>query len=425
MKKLLILSYYFPPMGMGGTQRIASFVKYLPSLGWQPTVITVKHVAYHAYDEAALQALAHARIIRTGSLDPLRLAAKWRPHDQSGATLSGKKNHFRKALNFFFMPDSKILWNPFAARRAQAILRHETFDAILSTGPPHSTHLIARALSQKFGMPWLADFRDTWAGGDFQAKSTRLHTAIDRRLQKRVLRSADAVVAVSQGLARNLAQSVPAAKNKISVITNGYEPDDFQAEAGAETACLRVAHIGTTGNFVQPAIALRAFRLFVEDAALSPNEARLLFVGADLDGGLKKTIAESGISEFIEVTGYLPHCQAIAELQKADVLLFLASGAPSAGFVPGKTFEYLAARKPVLAMCEQIEGLHLLQKTGLVRHALPDDLPGAVNAFKAFFVEKQTGKPLAPSDFDIRRYTRKSLAKKLAARLDAIVAARS
>ena len=422
MKKLLILSYYFPPMGMGGTQRVASFVKYLPSLGWQPTVITVKQVAYHASDQAILKHIGNARIVRTGSLDPLRLAAKW--HSQhagyAGGSASSKQQLARKAINFMLLPDNKILWNPFLLHEARKLLAGEQFDAILSTGPPHSTHLAASKLAKRFRLPWIADFRDTWAGGDFQAKSTRAHTAIDGLLQKRVLHNADAVIAVSAGLADTLARSVPEAADKISIITNGYEPDDFGEPASEPNDFFRIAHIGTTGNFVQPALAIRAFRIFVEDAGLSPTEARLSFVGADLDGKLQALIAESGISDSVEITGYVPHDQAVRYLQESDVLLFLASGHPSAGFIPGKTFEYLAARKPILALSEPIEGLHLLQKTGLVRHALPDDVPAAVNVLKAFFSEKQKGNAISPNDFDIQPYSRENLTRKLVAVLEAV-----
>ncbi|MFQ5633098.1 MAG: glycosyltransferase, partial [bacterium] len=416
MKKALILSYYFPPIGMGGTQRIAGFVKHLPEFCWQPTVVTVKSIAYYAYDNDLLKEIGNAKIERTGSLDPLRLAAKFQRAPATATapiSTSVSKNLLLKVLNLFLVPDNKIPWYPFAYLRAKSLLRRTKFDAIISTGPPHSTHLIAKRLSRKFRIPWIADFRDTWANGDFQAKSTPLHSYLDAYLQKKVLRTASHITAVSEGLAQTLRASVQRAKDDFTVITNGYEEADFRLYKKPKDKCFDVVHVGAIGNFARPELAIRTFRLFVEDALLSPQGAKLHFVGADISGELDQMVADAEMQEYIITTGYVPHHEAVKYLHKADVLLYLVSGDPNAGFIPGKTFEYMAARKPVLAISDEIEGLQLLRKTGLVYRVASNDLPGAVNALKAAFIAHKKHEQLEPTDFDIQQFTRRNLMRKL------------
>jgi len=151
-----MLSYYFPPLGMGGTQRSAKFARYLPEFGWEPTVLTVKPIAYWAEDASLLEEVAAIRLVRTGSLDPQRLlhllkkgAGRAAPGAEKGAPAAGGMAAWlnRKLLPWFLLPDSKILWRWHAARAAARLLHAGEFSAIWSTSPPHSTHLIARRLA--------------------------------------------------------------------------------------------------------------------------------------------------------------------------------------------------------------------------------------------------------------------------------------
>lgn len=420
MKRILILSYYFPPLGMGGTQRMAAFARHLPAFCWQPTVLTVKPVAYYAVDPGLLKGLEKIDIVRTASLDPLRLAAllPQRPIQHAGRAGASLLQHI---ANFFLMPDNKILWLPFAFQAARKLLRDGQCAAILSSGPPHSAHLLARRLAIRFRLPWVADFRDGWVEGDFQPKSTALHRALDGALQRRVLRDSAHVTCVSEGLRQSLCASLPDHEHKFTVITNGYEEADFASPARKHGTRFTLAHIGTIGNFVDPGLLLQAFRVFVQDAQIGPEAVRLQFVGADLTGTLGQRIAAAGLEAYVECTGYLPHSEAVACLRRADALLYLVARGASAGFVPGKTFEYLAARKPILANCPEIEGLAILNQGGQVRHVLPENLQGMTNALKALFTEYRLGEMPAPIRMDLTRYTRYRLTQKLAEILDGLV----
>ena len=419
MKRILLISYYFPPLGMGGTQRLAAFARYLPEFGWQPEVLTVKDIAYFAYDPELLRGLENIPIHRTESLDPLRLLARLKRIDRHGSGAAGSAisgggagDRLRRAANLLLMPDNKIPWYPFALRRAGAILRQKPFDAILSSGPPHSTHLIAMRLAKKHRLPWIADFRDGWAGGDFQPAPTALHRKADARLQKRVLAGASHVVAVSDGLRDLLRQAAPQ-DTPISTITNGYDAADFQ-EPVQRNERFDAVHVGTVGGFVRALNTLVAFGKFVRENGLSPNDARLHFVGADISGRLQSEIRDCDLGPYAELHGYLPHSRAVAQMRQADLLLYLVDGEPYPGFIPGKTFEYLAAQRPILAAAPGIEGVRILLEGGATRWLQPDDVDGIARALMAFYLEFAKGEAIRPKSGFAARYERKRLTEKLA-----------
>ncbi len=418
MRRVLILSYYFPPLGMGGTQRIAGFARHLPAFGWQPHILTVKPVAYFANDPSLLAGLNAVSITRTESWDPARLLARLRRADAPAGPPSTGQNRLRRLISATMLPDSKVLWLPFAARAAQKLLREQPFDLIFSTGPPHSAHLLAARLSGKSGLPWVADLRDGWAGGNFQQGQTALHNTLDAVLEKRTLNRAAGIVCVSPGLQTLIRRRLPDPPANL-VITNGFDQQDF-AEKPEPDACFDLVFVGTTGNFVDSAPVLQAVRVFLQELPLSPKQFRLRFIGADLDGGLGKAVAEAGLQDYVELTGYLPHDRAVERLKRADVLLYLVTGSPSSDFVPGKTFEYLASGKPILAVCPPIDGLRLLRPSGLVRHVLPDDLMGCVNALRAFYTEFQRGITPQPERSYISRFERRRLTEQLARFFDAL-----
>ncbi|MDQ7063169.1 MAG: glycosyltransferase [candidate division KSB1 bacterium] len=430
MKTILLISYYFPPMGMGGTQRLAGFARHLPQFGWRPIVLTVKDVDYYAHDISLLKELEQVTIVRTGSLDPLRVAhvlRRWRrsarkPGDtgaiKKAVSTSRWQRWLRRCLNLVLIPDQKLLWLPFAFLGARSWLKRERVDWILTSGPPHSAHLLGWLLHRLYGVPWLADFRDGWSGGDFQAEATSLHRWLNRWLQRLVLNSATAITAVSEGLKQRLSESAPQ-HAPIEVITNGYEAADFASRrrAGPRDDRFDIVHVGTLGNFVDATVFLSAFQRFVQEVGLNQQSVRLWFLGADLTGELQQQVQALQLGAFVHATGYISHPEAIKRLLQADLLLYLVTGDPYPGFIPGKTFEYLAAGRPILAVCPDIEGLSIIKKSGRVRHAQPDDFDGMVLALKAFYLEfldrKPTPSPLADVGNMVESYSRRSLTAKL------------
>jgi hypothetical protein len=425
VKKVLMLAYYFPPLGMGGTQRSAKFARYLPEFGWQPTVLTVKPIAYWAKDPTLLEELAGTEIVRTGSLDPQRLlllaSGKKAAGDAptGGASVGGIPAGGglpawinRRLLPWFLLPDSKILWRWHARRAAAGLLKNGSFSAIWSTSPPHSTHLIARRLARRFHLPWIADFRDAWAGSVVVHEPTRWHRKRQEALQRRVARDADLLIGVTPGIAAELEAAGGAGKT--TLILNGFDAADFAGSdrpagpAPSPGGRFTLCHCGSISRFSDPAPLLQALR---------PGDAphlHLLFVGYD-DGGLAQRVGEQGLTEVVSCAGYLPHHQALAAMTAADALVLIACDKPHARFIPGKSYEYLASRKPILLISNVEETRRLLEGMPGVVTCAPDQ-PEAIRA--ALQRLRSDDVRRAAADRDLRLFERREQAGELARFLD-------
>jgi glycosyltransferase involved in cell wall biosynthesis len=413
-RRVLFIAYYFPPLGMGGTQRLAKWCKYFRRDGWTPTVITVKPIAYYAYDESLLDDVSGVEVIRTESLDPARLLFRWRgapapprlgnePRMRSGAgtTHAGK----RRWISWFFVPDSRVLWLPFAIWQALRLARSEKYLAIVTSGPPHSSHFVGWLVKKIFAITWLADFRDSWSGGDVQPEPTPLHRWLNHVMQMFILRHADVATTISPQLVDELKGHADSASVAPHLVPNGYDPEDFAATPPVEKI-FTVALCGSATRIANPQTLIEGFRLFTELGQLAPAEARLRFVGADLLDKVSTWVAENHLQPFVETAGYVPHAQAVAAMQQAAVLVYVAAPGTSVVTVGGKTYEYLAARRPVLCIGERVEGMQLLQRYARTRrcdfHAI-DEIARALLAFYREFVSGALPPgPAAPEEFSRR-----------------------
>ncbi len=423
MKKLLLLSYYFPPLGMGGAQRPAKFAKYLPEFGWQPTVLTVKPVAYWAEDASLLDELAKVRIIRTESWDPQRLLVKWgkaNPSVQVAAGAGSKPHRFFRFLNekllpFFLIPDSKILWRGHAVRAALKLMQREKFDALYTTSPPHSAHLIGQRIAKKCGLRWVADFRDSWAGGVVVHEPTRLQRLMNQHLQNSVLEQADAVISVSSGIQNELLKSPAGHHEKFCVIPNGFDADDFPIRSRpADDGRFVICHCGSVTAFSDPQPLLDALPIFRKRHPELADKVLFQFVGYESTASLQERFDALGLGSMLHVTGYQPHREALQYLVNADALLLIARGKAGATFIPSKTFEYLGAKKPILALTDVQDTIEFLSK---IRQAvvlgLRDHLKiaGAIASFVR-------GEGKSTNEAFIAQFDRKLQAERLASILD-------
>ena len=208
MKEVLIISYYFPPLGMGGVQRPAKWAKYLPEFGWKPVVITVKDIVYYAYDYSILREIEEVPVFRTESLDPLRVS-KWFRVDKNNENSGSRSKKFgvlfRKFLNYWFIPDIRILWVPFVVIKAYKILKYDKhIKAVITTSPPNSVHVAGYILKKIFGVPWIADLRDDWLFEIETRSLTVFHKRVNRWILRKTLKFADGIVTVSAGIAERL-----------------------------------------------------------------------------------------------------------------------------------------------------------------------------------------------------------------------------
>ncbi|MFQ5824437.1 MAG: glycosyltransferase [bacterium] len=427
MRKILILAYYFPPLGMGGTQRPAKFVKYLPQFGWIPYVVTVKDVAYYAKDPTLLEDIKFTKIYRTGSLDPQRLLSKL-SFKKSKAEFNNhvftkkKWQKFNKIVTWILIPDSKLLWIPFAFLQALKLIKKESINCLLTTSPPHSIHLAGLLLKRLAGISWTADFRDGWSGGNFQYEPTIFHKWINRQLEKIVLTKADRVISVSQKLVEYFKYKVPVQESKFLVLTNGFDYEDIsnfkdlhRNNKFTVTFCGAMTSITPLNSFLES-----LSHLFKNHPDLR-DEILVKLIGIDWDGNAKETIHQFELDGVVRLLGYVCHREALKEILRADLLLYPIAVWASDDFIPGKTFEYLASGNPILIVGPEVEGAGILKQTTEVVITSHDDLAVIEQTvLKYFYLFKQKSiKKLHKNE--ILFYERKHLTNRLAKILDDLV----
>lgn len=431
MRKVLIITYYWPPAGGSGVQRWLKFTKYLRSFGWEPVIYTAANPEAPAMDEKLLAEVPEGvQVIRRKVWEPHNLFRKLtgRKGQTFGAGLasSGKaKSGFLNRLAIWvrgnlFIPDARMFWVRPSIRHLTKYLKQNPVDAIVSTGPPHSTHLIAKGVSHKLNIPWLADFRDPWTQIDFfhDFKPGALARKIHSQLEREVLTTAQTVVTVTNGWASDLSKLGGV---KVEVVENGYDPDDFQAdniEAGFPLKGFALTHIGTLSPNRNCNLL---WEVLGEMVKLNPDfskELKLRFVGS-VDASAHEGIEKNGLLSHTEFLGYVPHKEAVlAQLQSA-VLVLLVNQSPNAmGIQTGKVFEYMAAGRPILAIGPKEGDTHRLMdetQSGLfVDFTSKEEIRKGIEQLWNWYQKGFEG--FAPSGHE--RYSRKALTQMMGQHLD-------
>lgn len=374
MKRALIISYYWPPSGGSGVQRWVKFAKYLPSEGWQPVIYTPQNPELTATDESlAAEIPEDVEIVRRNILEPYgiyrKLTGRGKEKPSAGEVNpinSGKKSlRKRLALAFrgnFFIPDPRCLWIRPSVRFLKKYVLEHPVDIIISTGPPHSMHLIAEGVAKATGLPWIADFRDPWTKMFYFKHLELLPFAVRRhhRLEKRVLDGASAIVAVSPPVRKDFESMT---STPVELITNGFDVEDFSTVD--PDGNFNLVH---TGLFASDGIPSELWTVLAEKCSsdrLFHEKLRIRLVGKT-DREVLESIREAGLGENLVNLGYLPHLEAVREQQKASLLLLPLRKEPEyAAVLPGKLFEYLAAGVPVLGIGQPDGAMaEILEDTG-------------------------------------------------------------
>lgn len=339
-------------------QRMLKFARYLPSYGWLPTVLTVdpKFAAFPSTDESLLREVpSEVKVIRTRAWDPFSLYGRFQGKKKADAVEVGHvggKLGFKRVARWLrgniFLPDARIGWVPFASRVVRKLVREQKFDAIMSTGPPHSSHLVGMAAYKASKLPWVVDMRDPWveiyySDQMYEGKAAR---KIQSTLERRVLSTASAVVSVSRHLGIGLKRRVK--MQHYETISNGFDPADISRDQIMRTrkeGTFTLAYIGTyTLRRHSNALVAALQKL----QTTMPVEVHLV---GKADSEALERYRANGIP--VKALGYLPHDEAVAYMRKVDVLLLplpRVQGHNAAGDVSGKVFEYMSARRPILAL---------------------------------------------------------------------------
>ena len=357
-RRVLILAYYFPPMGLSGVQRTVKFAKFLPKYGWKPTVLTVDAGSYYAFDESLLREAEEAgvRIVRTKSLDMNHLLRK-------KGVVKAPSERMRKILQYLgdliFIPDTKIGWKRHALRAARELFEHEEFDLILATAPPYTAFLVGAELKKRYQIPLVLDYRDAWLEYPFKYYPTPLHRYLHKRLERRAQRAADRVVVTHRRLKECLLKRFKQlSHHDVVILSQGFDVEDYEKTDGGEKRTpgkMVITHAGTFYGRRSPGPILHALANVLKHRPELRSRFQFDFVGTQRRED-EQLVVKLGLKENVVFSGYLSHRDCVTRLVKSDVLWYVNDNDMSA---PGKLYEYFGARKPVLASV--VEGYTKMQ----------------------------------------------------------------
>lgn len=407
MRRFLFLSYHFAPIGGVGTQRQHHFVCNLERAGWAATVIARTPHRTLGVDETLLAELpASTQVHRLRPVDvDLLQRAFWKL----------KWNAAAKFVVGMYFPDLGAGWAPRAYLHGRRLLKEGGFDAVVSSGPPHSAHLAAMRLAEEFDLPFIADFRDEWSDNPYAAFATPLHRAGVERLEHAVLARADRVLTVTDYCARRLAKRAPSPE-KVHTLVNGYSEKSFPPFTYAPNATFTIAYVGTFYGMNSPVYFFRALEDLVTSGRLPASRVR--FVHA----GMGSYDVPAALKNIVERKGFVPHPEATALMQRADLLMLTI---PDPAPLSGKIFEYLRSGRPVLAITPTEGALAgLVNETSGGDVAAPDDHAAICAAIERRYRDWESGVAFTPRLDKVRQYEWPRLAERFAGHLDAVVAAR-
>jgi len=412
-KSILMIAYYFPPLGMGGVQRMAKLAKYLPQFGYDVQVLTVRPIRYPAYDFTLLEELpAEVTIHRSGSSDPARISKFLPLPIRAGSRMKT----FAKEKSGRFWPDSKIGWKRPALRLARKIAADHKPVLILSSSPPITGHLVAMDLKNETGIPWVADFRDPWESRSPE-KLYQSQALVEKSnlLLKEIIATADAVTAINEPIARDLGLAAVA-------ITGGYDTDDFMSISDMpKRKTFRLCYLGTVGPLHPIEPFLEAARIACGIDAEFDSLMRLKIIGANDRDQLTKQAGAYNLVGRLEIIDYRPHLEALkAAAGAAITLISVPEGYPE--ILTGKIFDYLPFPAPILASVPAEGEVEKIIKACHGGVCVEPGQPRALaEAMVQLFRNHQSGIPWDKGD--ISRYTRSNMARRFAEVFDRIICA--
>jgi len=431
LKKVLIITYYWPPGGGGGVQRWLKFVKYLRSFNWEPVVFTPENPEWPSLDKSLADEIpAGVTVLRNKIWEPYsfykKLTGKSSEEKIQTAFLSEKKQKNSLLENLavwirgnLFIPDARKYWIKPSVKYLSNYLKNNKIDVVVSTGPPHSAHLIGLYLKQKMGVTWLADFRDPWTNIDYYRDlklGKRAHKK-HQELEKKVLERADGVTVISPGMERNF-KTICA--RKYHTIPNGFDAGDMVGldKVKPEKDKFVFAHIGSLTRTRNPVSLWKALQQLVTHDEEFAKKLEIRNIGK-MDVRVLETVKKSGLEKYVQSIDYLPHNQVLIEQRKAAVLLLLINDTPNAELIlTGKLFEYLAAKRSIICIGPKNgDAAKVIQRTGAGIAFDFKDVEGIKKSLLQNFHRFNKGKYEVES-FEIQGFERKNLTKEMAAILD-------
>jgi len=426
LKKFLLITYYWPPAGGAGVMRWAKMSKYISDFGWQPVIYTPSNGETGMHDESLVQEIpADMEIIKTPIWEPYDLYKAFLGRSRQDKVYSGFINEKKKASlaqrisvfirGNFFIPDARMFWIKPSVKFLKEYLNNHPVDAIVSTGPPHSMHLIAEAVHRITGIPWVADFRDPWTNIDFY-RDLHLTSRADKKhhqLELKVLKNASKIVTVTWRSRDEF--KVLSGRDDIEVIPNGFDQADFKPlPADQLDTDFTIVHIGSMNKDRNPESFWKAVQLAFQREPAIKEKLKINLVGP-VDFSVRISVKQNELDAYTQFVEYVPHPEAVKFQKQAQVVLLVINNSPNAQtIIPGKLYEYLGSGRPLLAVgpkeSDSAKVINMTNGGVVLEH---NDVEGLANQLISLFHQYQSGS-LKSNAQGIQQFTRQNLAGEFA-----------
>lgn len=429
MKRVLIITYYWPPTGGSGVQRWVKFAKYLPAEGWQPVIYTPENPEQLAVDYSLAEEIpAGTEVIKTRITEPYELYKKFLKksgHSKEAVEVNPvnaqNKSFLQKAAMWvrgnLFRPDPRCMWIGPSVRYLKKYLEEHPVDLIVSTGPPQSMHLIGRKLASETGLPWIADFRDPWTK-IFYFKHLSMMTSTIKwheKMERRVLDEADIVVAVSPLVQKEFQEMT---QTPVELVTNGFDECDFKSggykeAAGGDDADFVITHTGLFAADGNPTVLWEVLADKCGKDKVFKERLKIKLIGKT-DEQITDAIKLTGLGDNCIDMRYQPHAVAVEEQRKASLLILPLRKEPEyKAVLPGKLFEYLASWRPVLGIGQPDGAMSMILNTTKTGVVLNWEDRNSISRYIDLCWERHKKGELLVEDADISQFTRKELTKSM------------
>lgn len=422
-KRVLIITYYWPPSGGSGVQRWLKFAKYLPEAGWEPVIFTPENPDFDIQDTTLLKDISsQLEVIRFPIWEPYQLFSKVKGKSKThpGRLLEQKEKGILEKIAIWIranllVPDPRVFWVKPSVKFLEDLVQTGQFQAIITTGPPHSLHLIGLRLKQKTGAFWLADFRDPWSEWEF-LDSLPMSSYVRKKheqLEQSVLQQADVVTTISPTFQRDLARI---GNRAICLLTNGYDPADIPLDfvpQKKKAGKLNLVYSGIIDSIRNPIPLLEALKAEFKEKS---ENVEMSFVGKVSDGFQEFVKGDPWLAPRIHFHGYVSHQEVFGHYAHADVLVLILTDTKNAqGNIPGKLFEYLATGVPILAMGDpKGDSALILEDLGSGSVISPVDFEGIKSRLREIFESEELG--VSPGNLE--KYSRRNLSFQLSSFLE-------
>lgn len=437
MKKLKILaiSYYFPPLGLSGVQRVAKLIKYLCDENFEIVVIAPEKTAYFAYDYSLEKELIdrNVRIIRVRGKEPHSFLPKNSPIKMPSEFV---RKFFNRLSQTFFLPDNKKSWSKKAYEKARELLKSETFDVIFSSAPPFSMFKYVVKLGHEFNLPVALDYRDLYYQNQFSFYPTPFHKLYAKLYEKSFLKKAEKIFVINRQIKEFLLKTYPFLKfNQLYILPHGYDPEDFNGKinlnlnkfssSAIDNDKLVITYCGIFYEFITPKYLLKAYKKLLKERKDVAEKILIRFVG-HLNKTNEKLVKKLGLSDKVQVINYVEHDKAVDYLLSSDALwLMVGKSKNSHTISTSKLYEYIATRKPIFGCVVDGAAKNALKEYGASIIVEPYDIEKIKNALIMLYQMKINNSFPEPNETFVQSCDRKKLAAQLAVELRKLITERS